>query len=52
VTENSSEVIEDPSLVNADPLDRGWLSRVRVSEGPDGLLDADADAYAAAVESA
>lgn len=50
VLELNSEVVDDPSLVNAEPFGRGWLFRVRVESGLDGLLDA--DAYGAAVESA
>jgi glycine cleavage system H protein len=50
VTEANADVVADPSTVNADPFAGGWLFRVRVTAGADGLLDA--DAYAAAVESA
>ncbi|HET8594055.1 MAG TPA: glycine cleavage system protein GcvH [Intrasporangium sp.] len=50
VTESNAEVIADPSIVNGDPFAGGWLFRVRVTGGADDLLDA--DAYAAAVESA
>jgi glycine cleavage system H protein len=44
VEEVNAAVVDDPSLVNADPFGRGWLIRVRVTAVPDLL---DADAYAA-----
>lgn len=54
VTETNSAVVDDPSLVNAEPFEGGWLFRVRVSQAAGGLLGEllDADGYRAAVESA
>ncbi|NUO36183.1 MAG: glycine cleavage system protein GcvH [Dermatophilaceae bacterium] len=50
VAEVNAEVVDDPSLVNAEPFARGWLFRVKVEGDLGELLDA--DAYAAVVESA
>ncbi|OAN33612.1 glycine cleavage system protein GcvH [Microbacterium sp. H83] len=42
-------VVDDPSLVNAEPFDGGWLIKVSVADGAlDGLLDR--DAYVALTE--
>ncbi len=41
VLEVNQAVVDDPSLVNADPFDQGWLFRVRVT-GMGDLLDAGA----------
>jgi glycine cleavage system H protein len=40
VVEVNQAVVDDPSLINADPFGAGWLMRVRVTEIP-VLLDAD-----------
>ncbi len=50
VAEVNAEVVDDPSLVNAEPFARGWLFRVKVEGDLGELLDA--DAYAAVVASA
>ncbi|MFF0909961.1 glycine cleavage system protein GcvH [Microbacterium enclense] len=40
VVEVNDAVVDDPSLVNADPFGDGWLVRIRIDGGlPDGLLD-------------
>ena len=45
----SKVVVDDPSLVNAEPFAGGWLIKVSVAGGaPDGLLDR--DAYVALTE--
>jgi glycine cleavage system H protein len=44
VVEANQAVVDDPSLVNSDPLGEGWLIKVRFTALPDLL---DADAYAA-----
>ncbi|WNM30397.1 glycine cleavage system protein GcvH [Streptomyces sp. Li-HN-5-11] len=41
VTEINEDVVNDPSLVNSEPFEGGWLFKVRVSEEPEGLLSAD-----------
>jgi len=50
VAEVNADVVDDPSLVNAEPFARGWLFRVKVEGDLGELLDA--DAYAAVVASA
>ena len=40
VVESNQAVVDDPSLVNADPFGAGWLIRVRFTELPE-LLSAD-----------
>ncbi len=40
VVEANQAVVDDPSLVNADPFGTGWLIRVRFAELPE-LLSAD-----------
>lgn len=50
IAEVNAAVVDDPSLVNAEPFEGGWLFRVRVESGLDDLLDA--DAYRGVVESA
>lgn len=41
VTEQNSDVVDDPSLVNSDPFGAGWLIKVRFDALPDGLLSWD-----------
>ncbi|MFJ4253111.1 glycine cleavage system protein GcvH [Microbacterium sp. NPDC090003] len=49
VVEVNDAVVDDPSLVNAEPFAGGWLIKVSVAGGtPDGLLDR--DAYVALTE--
>lgn len=47
VLESNPNLADDPSLVNSDPYDKGWLFRVRIDGTPDFL---DADAYTALTE--
>ncbi|WP_320782461.1 glycine cleavage system protein GcvH [Streptomyces sp. CRN 30] len=48
VTEINDTVVDDPSLVNSEPFEGGWLFKVRVAEEPADLLGADEyTAYAA-----
>lgn len=39
VVEVNQAVVDDPSLVNADPFGEGWLVKILVSGAPSGLLD-------------
>lgn len=49
VVEINDAVVDDPSLVNAEPFAGGWLLKVSVADGAlDGLLDR--DAYVALTE--
>jgi len=49
VTEINDAVVDDPSLVNSEPFEGGWLIKIEVAEGAvDGLLDR--DAYVALTE--
>ncbi|MGO2745771.1 glycine cleavage system protein GcvH [Microbacterium sp.] len=49
VTEINDAVVDDPSLVNAEPFAAGWLIKISIAEGAaDGLLDR--DAYVALTE--
>lgn len=41
VVEVNQEVVDNPSLINADPYEAGWVFRVR-TDGSADLLDADA----------
>ncbi|MDH6224868.1 MULTISPECIES: glycine cleavage system protein GcvH [Streptomyces] len=41
VTEINEDVVNDPSLVNSEPFEGGWLFKVRISEEPSDLLSAD-----------
>ncbi len=41
VTEVNEDVVNDPSLVNSEPLDGGWLFKVRITDEPGDLLSAD-----------
>ncbi|GAA1539255.1 glycine cleavage system protein GcvH [Actinomadura kijaniata] len=43
-------VIDEPKVINDDPYGEGWIVKVRVSEEPGDLLDA--EAYAKLVEEA
>ncbi len=49
VTEINDAVVDDPSLVNAEPFESGWLIKVAIADGAaDALLDR--DAYVALTE--
>ncbi|GAB3631040.1 glycine cleavage system protein GcvH [Microbacterium shaanxiense] len=49
VVEINEAAVDDPSLVNAEPFESGWLIKVSVAEdAADGLLDR--DAYVALTE--
>jgi glycine cleavage system H protein len=49
VIEINDAAVDDPSLVNAEPFEGGWLIKVSVADGAlDGLLDR--DAYVALTE--
>ena len=41
VTEVNEAIVEDPSLVNADPTDKGWFFRLRMKDPADAedLMD-------------
>ncbi|MGW2212418.1 glycine cleavage system protein GcvH [Streptomyces sp. NPDC001781] len=41
ITEVNQDVVDDPSLVNSEPFQGGWLFKVRVAEQPADLLTAD-----------
>ncbi|MEU6404522.1 glycine cleavage system protein GcvH [Streptomyces sp. NPDC046985] len=41
ITEVNQNVVDDPSLVNSEPFEGGWLFRVRVADEPGDLLTAD-----------
>ncbi|HEY8986776.1 MAG TPA: glycine cleavage system protein GcvH [Streptomyces sp.] len=41
ITEVNEAVSEDPSLVNSEPFEGGWLFKVRISDEPGDLLSAD-----------
>ncbi|MFF5405881.1 glycine cleavage system protein GcvH [Streptomyces misionensis] len=40
VTAINENVVDDPSLVNSEPFEGGWLFKVRVSEEPQDLFSA------------
>ncbi|AWI31059.1 glycine cleavage system protein GcvH [Streptomyces tirandamycinicus] len=40
VVEANQDVVDDPSLVNSAPFERGWLFKVRVAQEPEDLLSA------------
>ena len=40
VTEVNEDVVNDPSLVNSEPFEGGWLFKVRVAQEPADLLSA------------
>lgn len=49
VTEINDAAVDDPSLVNSEPFEGGWLIKVSIADGAaDGLLDR--DAYVALTE--
>jgi glycine cleavage system H protein len=48
VVEVNQAVVDAPETVNEDPYGAGWLCRVRVAGGTDGLLDV--NAYRALLE--
>jgi glycine cleavage system H protein len=39
VVEINDAVVDDPSLVNAEPFGGGWLVKIRVTEAATALLD-------------
>ena len=41
VTEVNQQVVDDPTLVNAEPTGKGWLFRLRIADHSqlDGLMD-------------
>ncbi|MER6328939.1 glycine cleavage system protein GcvH [Streptomyces sp. NPDC014983] len=41
VTAVNENVVDDPSLVNSEPFEGGWLFKVRVADEPADLLSAD-----------
>ncbi|MEU6813701.1 glycine cleavage system protein GcvH [Streptomyces sp. NPDC046860] len=41
ITEVNQDVVDDPSLVNSEPFEGGWLFKVRVAAQPEDLLTAD-----------
>ncbi|MHC5903473.1 glycine cleavage system protein GcvH [Streptomyces sp. S6] len=41
ITEVNEAVSEDPSLVNSEPFEGGWLFKVRITDEPGDLLSAD-----------
>ncbi|QNP70053.1 glycine cleavage system protein GcvH [Streptomyces roseirectus] len=41
ITAVNPDVVEDPSLVNSEPFEGGWLFKVRVAGEPGELLSAD-----------
>lgn len=44
IIEVNGEVASNPSILNEDPYERGWLVRVRIADrsGLDGLMDSSA----------
>lgn len=49
VTEINDAVVDDPSLVNSEPFEGGWLIKISIADGAaDALLDR--DAYVALTE--
>ena len=49
VTEINDAVVDDPSLVNSEPFEGGWLIKISIADGAaDELLDR--DAYVALTE--
>jgi glycine cleavage system H protein len=49
IVEINDSVVDDPSLVNAEPFAGGWLIKISVGDGAlDGLMDR--DAYVALTE--
>jgi glycine cleavage system H protein len=50
VTAVNTDLESAPELINKDAFGAGWMFRVRLSEQPSGLLDADAYAALCAAE--
>ncbi|MFG2003813.1 glycine cleavage system protein GcvH [Spirillospora sp. NPDC048911] len=48
ITAINAAVIEEPKVINDDPYGEGWIFKVRVSDEPGDLLDA--EAYAKLIE--
>lgn len=42
VVEVNQDVIDDPAKVNAEPFEGAWLFKVKLTEEPKDLMDADA----------
>ncbi|MFI0447249.1 glycine cleavage system protein GcvH [Actinomadura sp. 6N118] len=42
ITAINSAVIDEPKVINDDPYGEGWIFKVRVSDEPGDLLDAEA----------
>ncbi|WP_099867010.1 glycine cleavage system protein GcvH [Pararhizobium haloflavum] len=44
VVEVNEKIVDDPSLVNSDPMGSGWMFKLKLSDASaaDGLLDKDA----------
>ncbi|WP_395103388.1 glycine cleavage system protein GcvH [Actinomadura sp. SCN-SB] len=42
VTAINAAVIDEPKVINDDPYGEGWIFKVRISEEPGDLLDAEA----------
>ncbi|MFB7503826.1 glycine cleavage system protein GcvH [Streptomyces broussonetiae] len=40
ITAINEDVVDDPSLVNSEPFEGGWLFKIRVTQEPAGLLSA------------
>jgi glycine cleavage system H protein len=41
VTDVNQQVVEDPTLINSDPMGKGWLFKLKISDRAqlDGLMD-------------
>jgi glycine cleavage system H protein len=50
VTEHNVAVVEDPALVNRDPVGEGWFFKIQLSDDSSFTDLMDEDAYAAFVE--
>ena len=42
VTAINAAVIDEPKVINDDPYGEGWIFKVRISDEPGDLLDAEA----------
>jgi glycine cleavage system H protein len=44
IVEANQAIVDDPSLVNADPMGKGWMFKLKLADpsAADGLLDEDA----------
>jgi glycine cleavage system H protein len=40
ITEINSAVVEAPEIINEDPYGDGWMAKVQLSDGGEGLMDA------------